>query len=271
MKNTRIFGLAAVTMALGLTGIAQAQLEGWRLNEVVVRTNDGTAADRSQFIELYHPVADQSVDGLSIVVIRPFFTDGAVSTLRYEYGVELSGTADGNFFLIGNQNYADNFGDQDLAANPDDSWIMRPGGTTQGSYQEILLVPTADIDPGWPEPGTSVGAGGKTFDGSEFDNGNNIIDSVYLVGNAAIDNDDESTVFTSMDPADPQKYIANPDFATAGPIGGQRLPDGTGDWVAYSSDEHIDPDGPETQQLPSASTPGASNSATSVNEWRMYY
>jgi hypothetical protein len=258
MKKTLILA-SAVALAV-VAGSAQAQLSAWRLNEIGTRTIGGTAATRSQFVELYHPVAGQSVTGLSIIVIRPNFSEGGT----FAYREDLTGTATGNFFVIGNQNFANNFGTQNQTAATTPSF-MRPGGATQGQFQEVYLVLTSSILPSY-SPVSTTPANAYSFAPTDFNSGADLIDGVYLCGSDSPNVAGDNGCFIKVSPPDPNRLAVhpNPSVLGAAPPSAYRTTDGTGPWLG------TDIAGGVEGQFPVGSTPGASNAGTNVSDWTLY-
>lgn len=228
---------------LAATGAADAQITGWEFNEFGRST--GAAAGRGQFIELYHPVPNQSVDGLSIITVRTFVTP----PYMFAYRTDLTGTANGNFFVVANANYSNppegtppTPAPADFTAAGD---IHRPNG-----IEEFYLVPTASIDPSWT---VSTAAGSAyRFDGTEFDNGNQIIDKAYRISQA-----DSNTNGRWIDVATEQdKFIGWTLSGSEGP-GAYREGD-SGPWITYE----FPPSGNFYPSVPNPISPGAPNPET---------
>ncbi|MEQ8820644.1 MAG: hypothetical protein RLY93_10390 [Sumerlaeia bacterium] len=228
MKN-----LSMVLVAC-LIGIATTVSAQWQLNEVLADTDGGIDV---QFVELYNPTAGQSVTGLTLVAVRT--SNGDVSSSQ-----TLTGTATGNFFLLVNDIYtSESFspaGDQVA----DDQFFLRDG------LQEILLVNTSDFS-----------AADTNYDGTEYNNGADIIDILYLVDQPSGDVDNLEGVFVPLSQTADIIFGPDPDnfFIEAG---GYRDTDGSGAWQAL--------DFPPAATLPDLATPGATNANASVEGWKQF-
>ncbi len=233
MKRLALYTLLAVC-ALILPKSVLGQ-DGWVLNEYVTTSVD---VPRYQFVELYNPEPNQSVDGLSIISVRSF------SSVNFWTRHDLSGTADGHFYLVVAEAFdEDPYGigglptpDEvvlDVDTEPSGFWLRR-------TFMEILLVNTADI-PGDMEQGVDA------FDGTEFNNGEDIIDLIYARDEGR-EISEEPGIFA---PGDWTKFGEH-----ANPFGMYRdgaEGDGVGEWKPM-----ISLSGP-SGTLPDEATPGAPN------------
>ncbi|MBX3727977.1 MAG: hypothetical protein KF858_02235 [Candidatus Sumerlaeia bacterium] len=249
MALTKRFALGLAGLLLA-TGTVHAQLDGWRFNEFGRTT--GTAALRGQFIELHHPVANQSITGLSIVVVRTSVTP----PYMFAYRVDLNGTATGNFYLVGSSTYTTN--DATIQAPPapadqtEASQIHRPNG-----IEEFYLVPTASIDNSWTVSTSTAGTTYR-FTGAEFNNGADIIDKAYRISQSFFNDHNPPTVDNNgrwIDVATESATFIGWNSEGGEGNGAYRDVDGTGNWVPYEF--------PATTgnypTHPQAVTPGASN------------
>lgn len=227
---TRVTLTAALALAMSAT--AQAQ---WKLNEIETETTGANL----QFVELYNPTPNASVNGLTVINIRS-------SQARAISAINLTGSATGNFYLIGNNLYNTDFATL-LTPAPDAVVTL----DFRGQFHQTLLVNTADL-PG----GFVAGAAGYVFTGTEFSNGTQIIDCVQ-----------------NTDGTDPELFAAqntkvyrDAPLNTLAPYTMGRFPDGSGPWQGA---------GPITPVygLSTASTPRASNTfqdPADVADWTMY-
>lgn len=223
MKSVKTF--LACAALLGAASSAPAQ---WVINEY---QSDSVGSPDSQFVELYNATPGQSVTGLSLIAIR-------LSTGRASYDTTLTGTATGNYFVVGSDTFDTNFG------STADQVVI--GGFLRGSFQQVILVNTADLPAGYTgDPANYV------FQASDFNSGADIIDA-FTAGEDS-----------SLDPA---LYAGFAEYYISGSsaFGGQRYPDGASSYETPTT-------AASAPALWANASPGASNvTPAAVSDWMMF-
>ena len=269
MKNFGMVSAVLGTVVIAtMASSASAQLNAWRINEVQTRTIGATnpAASRPQVIELHHPVANQSVTGLSLIIIRPKLL-GTQEGWFY-YREDLAGTATGNFFTISNAFYNSAAGTEGFFTptnqTSSNAIFMRAGGATQGQFQEIHLVLTADIQAGYTP--VLPAATAYSFLATDFSSQAQLIDGLYLCSEQSKGLAAESGMFVNTVPGTDPRIVEHPTSNGAAPPGAARYPDGSGAWYGLDIIGGVD------GKLPVNASIGGSNPAAlaSVGEWAMY-
>ncbi|CAN5368200.1 hypothetical protein BH09SUM1_BH09SUM1_19880 [soil metagenome] len=237
-RNIHFAGIAALSTVFAANANA-----AWIINEAETET----AGANIQFVELYNPVANSSVAGLTVLDIRS-------SQARAISSIDLTGSATGNYYLLGNTLYASSAAGISKPA-PDATFTL----DFRGQYHQILLVNTADL-PG----GFVAGAAGYVFTGTEFSNGTQIIDSIQMTDGLT-----DPEYFAAQN----EKAIRDHDNVTGLPIAADspyafgRFPDGSaflqGDYPLSAA-----------STISTASTPRATNTfrdeRTAVQDWTVF-
>ncbi|MBI1291697.1 hypothetical protein GC173_10705 [bacterium] len=235
--------LAAILSASAMFATAGVNAQ-WVINEIETET----AGTNIQFVELYNPTPNASVAGLTLINIRS-------SQARAISAIDLTGSATGNYYLIGNPLYASSAAG--LSQPAPDATLS---ADFRGQYHQTILVNTADL-PG----GFVAGGAGTVFAGTEFSSGALLLDSVQFTDGTdpviwgpqtevVIDNGGTAPVGSNFAGTD----SLNPDS----PFAAGRLPDGSTTWQYY-------PLNTVAGSISVYSTPGVANAA-SVSDWSMY-
>jgi len=237
----KLFKTMTAVAALALSaGTASAQ---WVINEIVTETTGPNV----NFIELYNPTPNASVNGLTVLNIRSS-TGIAVSAIN------LTGNATGNYYLIANTLY-DDFNLLMTPPQPEPDALLTL--SFRGQYHQTLLVNTIDLPPGF-----LAGAAGYDFDAvppisDEFSNGTLIIDSVQFT---------DGTTDPEFFPTQNEKVVDSFQNAVApfedSPYGAGRFPDGAATWASYPL--------PLANEVGPEATPKATNTFASVADWSIF-
>lgn len=227
--------LMGAALAVAMAGTASAQ---WVINEF---QSDSVGSPDAQFIELYNPTANASVNGLTVIGVR-------ISQRRAVTAIDLTGTATGNYYVIGNATF--NTENPGLA----DAVLTDP---LRASFGQILLVNTADLPGGFTaNPTTGYQFSTPPNTATEFAGGTQVIDNLFYGFGDALDDADILWLGTEL------RFAGG----TFSPIGGQRFPDG-------AATTQINELGGSAPNLLTGSTPGAANvdyTASSVSDWELF-
>lgn len=222
--------LMGAALAVAMTGTASAQ---WVINEIQM---DSIGSPDAQFVELYNPTANASVAGLTVIGVR-------ISQSRAVTSIDLTGSATGNYYVIGNATFdTENPGVADAVVT----------NTFRTSFGQILLVNTADLPGGFTaDPTTGYVFTAPANTAPEFSNGSQVIDSWFYGIGDALDDGDILWLGTEVRLAD----------GVASPVGGQRVPDGSSTIELFTAGN--------APGLAPQATPDAAN-VTSVSDWMMF-